>query len=59
MYNDTEQTIGRGLVLRIELTDREKRAIEQGLSHGGAPEVLVKYERGKIVILRVDKTRIQ
>ena len=44
--------------MKVRITDKEKEAIEKGLNGGGFPEVLVKIENGKIVILRVEKKKI-
>lgn len=44
--------------LKVEITEREKVAIEQGLSRRGVSEVVVKIENGKIVVLQVEKKKI-
>ena len=58
--NDTniKETIG-GVFLKVEITEKEKAAIERGLNQGGgAPEVTVKVENGKVVVLKVKKEKI-
>lgn len=57
--NDTniKETIG-GVFLKVEITEKEKAAIEQGLNRRGISEVSVKIENGKIVILQVEKKKI-
>ena len=58
--NDTniKETIG-GVFLKVEITEKEKAAIERGLNQGGgAPEVTVKVENGKVVVLKVEKKKI-
>ena len=41
------------------LAEKEKAAIERGLNQGGgAPEVTVKVENGKVVVLKVKKEKI-
>ena len=44
--------------LKIEITEREKSAIERGLSKRGVSEVSVKIENGKVVVLQVEKKKI-
>lgn len=44
--------------MKLEITDKEKRAIEQGLIRHGVSEVLVKVENGKIIVLQVEKKKI-
>ena len=44
--------------MKVEITEREKVAIEQGLSRRGVSEVVVKIENGKIVVLQVEKKKI-
>ena len=48
----------RRRALKVEITEREKAAIEQGLSRRGVSEVSVKIENGKIVVLQVEKKKI-
>lgn len=58
--NDTniKETIG-GVFLKVEITEKEKAAIEYGLNHGsGKQEVTVTVENGKIVVLKVEKKKI-
>ena len=52
---DTRQGGGS---LKVEITEKEKAAIEQGLSRRGVSEVSVKVENGKIVVLQVEKKKI-
>lgn len=47
-----------GESLKIEITEKEKAAIEQGLSKRGVSEVAVKVENGKVVVLQVEKKKI-
>lgn len=44
--------------MKVEITEKEKAAIEQGLSKRGISEVSVKIENGKVVILQVEKKKI-
>lgn len=44
--------------MKVEITEREKAAIEQGLSRRGVSEVSVKVENGKVVVLQVEKKKI-
>lgn len=45
--------------MKVEITEKEKAAIERGLNHGnGAPEVTVRVENGKVVVLKVEKEKI-
>lgn len=44
--------------MKVEITEREKVAIEQGLGRRGVSEVVVKIENGKIVVLQVEKKKI-
>ena len=44
--------------MKVEITEKEKTAIEQGLSKRGISEVSVKIENGKVVILQVEKKKI-
>lgn len=44
--------------LKAEITEKEKAAIEQGLSSRGVSEVLIKIENGKVVVLQVEKKKI-
>ena len=45
--------------MKVEITEKEKAAIERGLNHGsGVHEVTVKVENGKVVVLKVKKERI-
>ena len=45
--------------MKGEITEKEKAAIERGLNQGGgAPEVTVKVENGKVVVLKVEKKKI-
>ena len=44
--------------MKVELTEKEKSAIEQGLNRRGVSEVSVKIESGKVVVLQVEKKRI-
>lgn len=44
--------------MKVEITEKEKAAIEQGLNRRGISEVSVKIENGKIVILQVEKKKI-
>lgn len=47
-----------GELLKVEITEKEKAAIEQGLSRRGVSEVAVKVENGKVVVLQVEKKKI-
>ena len=47
-----------GESLKIEITEKEKAAIEQGLSKKGVSEIAVKVENGKVVVLQVEKKKI-
>ena len=47
-----------GESLKVEITEKEKAAIEQGLSRRGVSEVSVEVENGKIVVLQVEKKKI-
>lgn len=42
----------------IRLTEQHIKAIEKSLNRQGIPEVIVRREGGRIVILRSDKKRI-
>ena len=44
--------------MKVEITEKEKAAIEQGLNRRGISEVSVKVENGKVVILQVEKKKI-
>ena len=44
--------------MKVEITEKEKTAIEQGLNRSGVSEVSVKVENGRIVILQVEKKKI-
>ena len=44
--------------MKVEITEREVAAIEQGLNKRGVSEVSVKVENGRIVILQVEKKKI-
>ena len=44
--------------MKVEITEKERAAIEQGLSRRGVSEVSVKVENGKIVVLQVEKKKI-
>ena len=45
--------------MKVEITEKEKAAIERGLNQGGgAPEVTVKVENGKVIVLKVKKEKI-
>lgn len=44
--------------MKVEITEKEKTAIEQGLSKRGISEVSVKIENGKVVVLQVEKKKI-
>ena len=48
-----------GDFLKVVITEKEKAAIERGLNQGGgAPEVIIKIENGKVVVLKVKKEKI-
>lgn len=47
-----------GDAVKIELTEKEKAAIEQGLNRRGATEVVVKVENGRVVVLQVERKRV-
>lgn len=42
----------------MKLTPQHVEAIEKALGHGKAPEATVKFEGGKIVVLKVEKKKI-
>ena len=44
--------------MKVEITEKEKAAIEHGLSRRGVSEVSVKVENGKVVVLQVEKKKI-
>ena len=44
--------------MKVEITEKEKAAIEYGLSRRGVSEVSVKIENGKVVVLQVEKKKI-
>lgn len=45
--------------MKVEITEKEKAAIERGLNYGsGKQEVTVTVENGKIVVLKVEKKKI-
>ena len=44
--------------MKVEITEKEKAAIEQGLNKRGISEISVKVENGKVVILEVEKKKI-
>ena len=45
--------------MKVEITEKEKAAIERGLNQGGgAAEVTVKVENGKVIVLKVKKEKI-
>ena len=44
--------------LKVEIGEKEKAAIEYGLSRRGVSEVSVKVENGKVVVLQVEKKKI-
>ena len=44
--------------MKVEITEKEKAAIEQGLSRSGVFEVSVKVENGKVIVLQVEKKKI-
>ena len=44
--------------MKVEITEKEKAAIEQGLSRRGVSEVSVKIENGKVIVLQVEKKKI-
>lgn len=44
--------------MKVEITEKEKAAIEQGLNKRGISEISVKVENGKVVILQVEKKKI-
>lgn len=44
--------------MKVEITEKEKTAIEQSLSRRGISEVSIKVENGKIVVLQVEKKKI-
>lgn len=48
----------RGEPLKAQLSSKDIIAIEKALSQCGAPEVVVKIENGKVVVLQVSKKKI-
>lgn len=44
--------------MKVEITEKEKAAIEQGLNRRGVSEVVVKIEGGKITVLQAEKKKI-
>ena len=44
--------------MKVEITEKEKAAIEQGLNKRGVSEVSVKIENGKVIVLQVEKKKI-
>ena len=46
------------MCLKVEITEKEKAAIEQGLSRRGVSEVVLKVEGGGITVLQVKKEKI-
>lgn len=44
--------------LKVEITEKEKAAIEQGLNKSGKTEVNLKVVNGKIEIVLIEKKKI-
>ena len=44
--------------LKVEITEKEKAAIEQILKRGCAAEAVVRVEGGRVVVLQVEKKKI-
>ena len=44
--------------MKVKKKEKEKAAIEYGLSRRGVSEVSVKVENGKVVVLQVEKKKI-
>ena len=44
--------------MKVEIGEKEKAAIEYGLSRRGVSEVSVKIENGKVIVLQVEKKKI-
>lgn len=44
--------------MTVKLTTGNIKAIESALKGGGAPEAVVKVEKGQVVVLKVEKKKI-
>ena len=44
--------------MKVEITEKEKVAIEQGLNRQGVSEIVLKVEGGGITVLQVKKEKI-